>query len=375
MALSQKKAGRYFFVAGGKTGGHLFPGISIAEAILAKDPSCQPVFLGVKNGLEAKIIPEKKFLLHFLSVEGFFGVAWWKKLYAVCLLPWAFVQALYYLLRYRPKFVLGVGGYASFPVLVMAVVLRIPTALQEQNVVLGKVNSLLLPWVGQVFMPARPPGFPPKYDRKLKLVGNPVRKEIHALSLIPLDQLNRTRSTQDFQILVLGGSQGARFINQQFISLAERLHHEIPNLKIVHQTGARNFSTVSAFYQQKPALQAESLAFIDAIDQVLIQTHLILARAGAGIYEFNAAGRVGIYIPIQHSSGGHQKENALLRAKNGAGWVLEEVSFQPENLIRTIVSFYQDVGLRAKMEEASRKMYLGDAASEIAKDLIRYIKN
>jgi len=358
----------FFFIAGGKTGGHIFPGISIAQSLISLQSNLQPLFIGVKNGLEAELVPKNGFPVLFLPAYGFFGVSVKAKLKAIFFLPFCFFKAFWYIFRYQPKVVIGVGGFASFPMLLTAAICFFPTAIQEQNVVLGKANQILARWMRKIYLPLLPPHFP--FSKKVKVVGNPIRREIHLLSTQKEEKRNAARSAFQFQIFIFGGSQGASFINECFLKAYPELILKIPNLFILHQTGKRDFERVKNFYEQKKA-PAQVQIFVEDMASAYQKSHLILSRSGAGIYECNAAGRVGIYIPIRISSGDHQKKNALYQEEKNAGWCLEEKDASPQALQERILKFYTNPKLQKMMEENSRNLYLGDAALEIAKDVQR----
>ena len=351
-------------IAGGGTGGHLFPGLAVAEAFARARPGCDLRFVGSYHGIEGRVVPERGYRLYRLPVRGLYGVSWLRRLRVVALLPVAILQSLWIILAFRPHLVLGVGGYASGPLLLVALLLRRRTAIQEQNAYPGLTNRLLGRYVHRAFVPVA--GLEGLFPQAL-VVGNPVRRAILALregDMPPRDER---------LVLVVGGSQGAHRINEAMAAAAPLLHAEAPDLRIVHQTGAADQDAVAAAYRAA-GVQAEVLAFIDDMPAVLARARLVVSRAGASaVNELIAARCPAILVPIPGASGDHQRKNAQWVQAGGAGVLLEQAALSGERLARAIVDLMADPGRLAVMEAATDALFPGDAAARIVAECLRLI--
>ena len=328
--MKQKKFNTIVF-AGGGTGGHLFPGISIAEYFHKMQPFCKIRFIGTNRGIEKKVLSKTNFSLFLLPVLGLYRVGMFKKIISLFLIPFAIIKSLYYLLLWKPDFVIGVGGYVSGPFLLACLLLRKCFFIQEQNAYPGMTNRFLGKYAKLSFLV-----YPDKnsFFKRPVITGNPIRPEIHSLWKNS-KSINKARQNKKFQITILGGSQGSSFINSLIMESLPFLESIKNRIRIVHQTGKADYKKIKTSYQQTK-IEFEANVFFDKMAEIYKNTHLFICRAGAGVFELLAAGRIGVLIPITNSSGDHQKQNALQLQKNAGCFLLEEKDACPEKLSEII---------------------------------------
>lgn len=343
-------------IAGGGTGGHLFPGIAIAEAFRNRR-SCDIRFVGTQRGIETRILPKSEFHLYTIPVSGLYRVGLFKKLTSLAKLPLAILKSLWILLRFRPHLVVGIGGYASGPVLALAVILRRKTILQEQNAYPGMTNRLLGRFVPLAFVPFS--GVDHLFKKPV-VVGNPIRKAI-----INAAELPDERAEAPCVITILGGSQGARILNRTMVDILPLLASESAGLKIIHQTGNSDHEWVQAAYSNHPSLEAAVRPFFDDVASVFLQSHILICRAGSMVNEIIAVGRASILVPIAVSSGNHQLENAKKMESAGAALKIEESELNPDALYQSIQTLLANPEKRIAMENSAKSMFPGDSAEII----------
>ncbi len=350
-------AGPRVLITGGGTGGHLFPGLAIAEALRRRAPQADIRFAGGTYGLENRVVPERGYPLYRIAVRGLYGVSTWRRAMAVLRLPVAFAQSLWVLLRFRPHLVIGVGGYASGPVLATALLLGRRCVIQEQNTVPGMTNRLLGRWVRQAFVVVE--GME-RWFRNPTVVGNPVRREILALRDLPV------AARPIPVLLIVGGSQGARAINRAMAEALPLLEAWGRPLRIVHQTGPAHLEAMQSAYAGRQ-VTAEVLAFIQEMAAAYRDARLVISRAGASaVNEIVAARRASLLIPIPGTSGDHQLQNARRLERAGAAVVLEQAALSGPALARQIIALLEDPARLDAMERASDALFPGDAAQRIA---------
>ncbi|HEY0840651.1 MAG TPA: undecaprenyldiphospho-muramoylpentapeptide beta-N-acetylglucosaminyltransferase, partial [Vulgatibacter sp.] len=260
-------------IAGGGTGGHLFPGIALAEEVVTRHPSNEVLFVGTARGLEARVVPQRGFPLELIDVTGVKGKGIGGLVGGLLKLPRAIVHCMRILRDSRADVVVGVGGYASFPMVVAAFLRGIPTAIQEQNALPGLTNRLLGRVADAVFIAFDEAArfFP---ARKTQNVGNPIRKALMENFLRPQERHER------FRLLIFGGSQGAHAINVAATEAAALLAPMRDRLRILHQTGAADRQEVQAAYDAA-GFDAEVVEFIDEMSQAYARSDLVICRAGA----------------------------------------------------------------------------------------------
>ncbi len=349
-------------IAGGGTGGHLFPALAIARAVKAEDPNSSILFVGTRHGIEVRIIPETEFPIHFIAARGIRRTGVASTLLAIVEIPFGVMQSIRVIRQFRPSLVLGVGGYASGPTLVAAVLARIPTAIQEQNSIMGTTNKFLMRFVDRVFIswektdPA-PPG------EKTILAGNPIREDLLDVPLRPNrgDRLN---------ILIFGGSRGARSINLAVTQNLELLLPISDRINVLHQTGYGAADEVKESYR-KVGMTADVREFISDMRQAYAWADLVVCRSGASsVAELTALGKPAILIPYPYAIGDHQTRNAVVLETAGAARVLRDQDLKNGRLTTEIRSIIEKPDLLDEMGEKSRRLGRPEAARIIAKALI-----
>jgi UDP-N-acetylglucosamine--N-acetylmuramyl-(pentapeptide) pyrophosphoryl-undecaprenol N-acetylglucosamine transferase len=370
-------------IAGGGTGGHVFPGIAIAEEVATRAGG-EVLFVGTARGLEATRVPAAGFRLELLDVSGLNRVGAAALGRGLVRLPRAFWQTAGVLRRFRPDVVLGVGGYVSGPVVLGAALLGYPTAILEQNSYPGFTNRVLGRVVRRAYIAfehAR--RFFPAV--KTFLVGNPVRRQfLAAVEDAARGEEGATEVAEDSRsggrdLLVLGGSQGARAINDLVVGAVPHWRKigkigAIPS--ILHQAGAKDEARVRALYAalEPPAPQIEVRPFIDDVPSALRAARLVIARAGAlTLAELAIIGRPAILIPLPTAADDHQSFNAAELAEAGAAVVLPQTGLTAERLAILARELLDDPPRRTRMAVAMRALGRPDAASAIVDDLARLV--
>jgi UDP-N-acetylglucosamine--N-acetylmuramyl-(pentapeptide) pyrophosphoryl-undecaprenol N-acetylglucosamine transferase len=370
-------------IAGGGTGGHVFPGIAIAEEVTTRAGG-EVLFVGTARGLEATRVPAAGFPLELLDVSGLNRVGAAALARGVARLPRAFWQTTGLLRRFRPDVVIGVGGYVSGPVVLAAALLGYPTAILEQNSYPGFTNRVLGRVVRRVYIAFEHARrfFPPT---KLLLVGNPLRRQFVAGIEGPADGGQGAPPVADdarpaaWDLLVLGGSQGARAINDLVVGAVSRWRSQgaIPSIpSILHQAGAKDDARVRALYAAlEPTVpQIEVRPFIEDVPAALRAARLVIARAGAlTLAELAIIGRPAILIPLPTAADDHQAFNAAELAEAGAAVVLPQPGLTAERLATLSRELLDDPPRRSRMAAAMRALGRPDAASAIVDDLARLV--
>jgi len=367
-------------IAGGGTGGHLYPGIALARELMRRDASTEVTFVGTAQGIEARVLPREPFALDLIRVAGLKGKSRRERARGFLLLPVAAADAWRVLSKRRPDVVIGVGGFASGPVLALAAVRGYPTMLLEQNAVPGITNRLLARVVraAAVNFETALAYFP----RTGFVAGNPVRPEFfpaqseekHDASARPFDSVDSASGVSLAQgkppdaarLLIFGGSQGAHAINVAMVEAASRLAASGIRLAITHQTGERDLDLVRAAYANA-GLEARVEAFIYEIDREMKAADVVICRAGATtLAELAASGTPAILVPLPNSTDDHQRKNAAVVAQAGAAVALEERDLTGDTLAATITGLVGDAERRRRMVIAARQLARPDAASRIA---------
>ncbi len=353
-----------FLIAGGGTGGHLFPGIALAEEVKTRHPRNEVVFVGTERGLESKVVPKAGFKLELIDVgplkrQGFFGL-----LRGLGRIPRSLCQSVRILRSFDPDVVVGVGGYASGPLVLAAWLLRIPTAIQEQNALAGFTNKLLGKFVRACFIAfeeARPQ-FP---ARTTHLIGNPIRRAF-------LDNYLVTKQPGPrLSLLVTGGSQGAHVLNLRVIEALELLAPEMgARLSVVHQTGTKDSGEIAARYEKLAAatgLQARATEFIDDMSAAYAGADLLVCRAGATtIAELTVCKKPAILVPFPFAADDHQTVNARALVAAGAAVLFKEQDLTAQTLADEIRALEGDRERLKKMSRQSALLGRPEAAREIA---------
>ncbi len=346
-------------IAGGGTGGHLFPGIALAEEFTTRHPRNAVLFVGTRRGLEARVVPAAGFALETISARGLKGKRLGSFLWGLVLLPWSFVESWRVLSRFRPDVVVGVGGYASGPLVLTAWLRRIPTAVQEQNALPGFTNRVLGHFVQAVFIAfeeARA-AFP---AAKTHLVGNPVRRKL-------LDNYLRSTSAHDrFEVLVLGGSLGAHGLNTRVLEALAFLTDLRDVIDFVHQSGPADLQPVRAAYAAA-GFRAEVVAFIDDMSAAYARASLVACRAGATtVAELAICKKASLLVPFPGATDDHQAVNARALVAAGAALMFRESELSGEELAATIRGLYQQPERLKRMAREAGLLGRPEAARELA---------
>jgi UDP-N-acetylglucosamine--N-acetylmuramyl-(pentapeptide) pyrophosphoryl-undecaprenol N-acetylglucosamine transferase len=350
-------------IAGGGTGGHLYPGLALAEEVKTRHPRNDVLFVGSPRGIEVRAVPKAGFPLELIDVgpikrQGFKGTL--KGMFG---LPRSLWQSMRILRRFDPDVVFGVGGYASGPVVMAAFLMGIPRAIQEQNALPGFTNKSLGRFAQAIFIAfdeARP-FFPPA---RTHLIGNPIRRAFLE------NYLHDKAPEERFSLLVTGGSQGAHVLNLRVVEALELLAPELgPKLRVQHQTGTRDLDEIAARYAKlaPSGLIAEASAFIDDMAHAYALADLLVCRAGATtIAELTVCKKPAILVPFPFAADDHQTVNARALGKSGAAVLLPEKDLTAQTLADEIRALAGDRERLKKMSRASALLGRPEAAREIA---------
>jgi len=368
-------------IAGGGTGGHLFPGIALAEELRARGGH-DVLFVGTKQGIEARVLPKEGWPLELIDASGIKGAGVRGVLRGLLRVPRAVAQSFRILRRFRPDLVVGVGGYASGPLVFAAALLGKPTAILEQNSIPGVTNRMLGRIVRAVFAAFEESRrfFP---SRKIVMAGNPIRaamrEALHAASQkddaasqkdVAASQKDDAAS-QHKTLLVCGGSQGAHAVNEVVVEAVKLLAAAGSAPRVVHQTGAADRATVEERYREA-GVAADVRDFIDDMAGAYRAADLVVGRAGATtLAELSAIGRASLLIPFPFAADDHQTRNARALEEAGAARVFSQRSLDARALADAIAALLADDDARARMAAASRALGRPDAARAIVDQLVR----
>ncbi|MEK6790271.1 MAG: undecaprenyldiphospho-muramoylpentapeptide beta-N-acetylglucosaminyltransferase [Deltaproteobacteria bacterium] len=354
-------------MAGGGTGGHLFPAMALAGEFKSRYPDARIVFIGGKGGIEEKLAPGLGYELRLLDVEGVKNRRGIRRIRALVKAVMAAVKAVGILREIRPDGVIGSGSYSSAPVVSAACLLGMKTAILEQNALAGLTNRVLGRFVDRVYIAfAEARRFFPM--PRTVVSGNPVRREI--LGRAPDEAIGKG---DKFTILVFGGSQGATAINTAFVDATEYLTDIWPGLTVVHQTGKDGYDQVVRAYRRK-GLKVDVHMFIDDMAGAYRGADLAVCRAGATtLAELTALGVASILIPYPFASDDHQSVNARCMADSGAAVVIEQDKLTGAALAAAIKRFYGFPGELKAMREKARGMGRPSAAVTIADDFLKVL--
>jgi len=346
-------------IAGGGTGGHLYPGIAVARELLRRRPDALITFAGTARGIESRVIPREGFELDVLRSAGLKGTSIAARIRGLSLLPLSAIDAWSIVSRRAPDLVIGVGGYSSGPVVLMAALRRVPTLLLEQNAVPGLTNRLLAPAVSAAAVTFD--STVSYFGRRAFVAGNPVRSEFVSRDVAP-----GVRAAGPPRILIFGGSQGAHAINMAMVEAAPELAAHPGGLAITHQTGERDLELVRDRYR-RARLEARVEPFLYTMDREIKDADLVVCRAGATtIAELTAAGRPAVLVPLPTAADDHQRKNAEVLAAAGAAEVVEQKSLEGGALARRILTLVEAPDRLAAMAAAARTMARPDAVNVIA---------
>jgi UDP-N-acetylglucosamine--N-acetylmuramyl-(pentapeptide) pyrophosphoryl-undecaprenol N-acetylglucosamine transferase len=348
-------------IAGGGTGGHLFPGMAIAEAFIEREKGNEVLFIGTERGIESRVLPGGKFPLRMIKAKPIKGKSFLSQLKAISSLPMAISEAFSILKEFEPQLVLGVGGYASGPALMAAFFLRIKRAIHEQNVVPGMTNRILKRFSQQIFVSFEEAKkyFP---ERKTFVTGNPIRKEFFASLRKDKEGIKKK---DRFTLLLFGGSAGAHRINQAMVESLIHLQEIKSFLTIIHQTGKEDLDFVSKGYQEK-GFDALVRSFFEDMGTYYQISDLIICRSGAStVAELAVCGKAALLIPYPYAAHNHQWINAKKLVDLGAARMIPDETLNGQSLAQSILYLYGHSEERARMEEAIQRLAKPKAAEEI----------
>ncbi len=358
-------------VAGGGTGGHLFPGIAVAEEFLSRDPANQVLFVGSERGIEARAIPRLGYQLELISAAGIRGKGSLAKLKGAAMMLYGYAQSRKILQQFKPDLVLGVGGYASLPMVMAARGMEIPRYIHEQNALPGMSNKVLSRVANKVFISLEESAkFFPK-DCTL-LTGNPLRKQI--LEMLT-GNVQEQQQSETFQLFIFGGSQGAHALNIALPQAVAQLSPEYQaRLKITHQTGEADLQQVQAAYQAN-GIEADVRPFIDDMATAYHRAELIICRAGATtIAEVTALGKACLFVPFPHATDDHQRKNAEALLKKGACEMLVEQEIGGKGLSNAIARLMDNRDALKLIGENAAALARLDAARVIVDQMLEGVQ-
>ncbi|MBW2344352.1 MAG: undecaprenyldiphospho-muramoylpentapeptide beta-N-acetylglucosaminyltransferase [Deltaproteobacteria bacterium] len=354
-------------IAGGGTGGHLFPGIAVARELETRFENSGILFVVGRKRIESEILSRYGYGAASIDVEGIKGRGWRKGLKVFIKLPKSVFQSASLIKDFSPALILGMGGYSAGPVCLAARFLGLPTAIHEQNSYPGLTNRLLARIVDRVFISFERSreGFK---TSSLFFTGNPVRKELFPDGGKEAEDRNR------FTILVVGGSQGARAINRAFAKSLTYLNKTGKYPEVIHQTGKIDHERVLEDYRGK-SLKGEVVPFIEDMAAAYNRADLVVSRAGATtVFELAAVGKPSVLIPYPHAANNHQEINALSLVRAGGAEMIREKDLTGEGMARVLTKYMDDRQALNKMGENAQKIARPDAAKEIVDQLLEMVK-
>ena len=342
-------------IAAGGTGGHIYPGIAVAKEIMRRDETNEVLFVGTAKGLETRIVPESGVQLSLIHSVGLKNVGFVGKIKGLGTLPQGFLEARKIIRQFRPHVVVGAGGYVSGPVLLMAAIMGVPTLVMDSNALPGFTNRRLAKFIDKAALTFQEAV--PFFGKKGVVTGNPVRPEF--FDIRPHEPRERV------ELLIFGGSQGARAINQAVIAALSIMHEIKDRLAVTHQTGETMFDEVRGAYEAA-GWEADVRPYISNMAEAFDKADLIMSRAGATTCaELVAAGRAAILIPLPTAADDHQRKNAEALANAGAARMILQSDLSPDAISAELKKTIDDPSGIAAMSAAARKLARPDAAEAV----------
>jgi UDP-N-acetylglucosamine--N-acetylmuramyl-(pentapeptide) pyrophosphoryl-undecaprenol N-acetylglucosamine transferase len=353
-------------IAGGGTGGHVYPGIALAREFQRRTAATEILFVGTERGLEAQVLPREGFKLSTIRVRGLIGKGWSGGLSTLFRIPISCWDAWRIISRFKPDLVVGSGGYASGPVILMAWLMRKKSVILEINLMPGFTNRLLAPLADLVIV-AWEGSKAYLSGKQIRLLGSPVRRELIEEGTAAPSKAN-TKKT----IVLLGGSQGAHAMNFAMLEAVDHLGSLKEEIEIIHQTGREDYETVRAVYAKK-GVQARVEPFIQDMGSVYRQAAVLISRAGATtVAEITACGKPSILVPFPHA-GGHQELNARVLEEAGAALMVRQENLSGPGLARLFQELLSDAEKLERMGSASRRLGRPDAAEKIVEACLELV--
>ena len=361
-------------IAAGGTGGHLYPGVALAREFERQMPGSETVFVGTTRGLETNVVPREGFELITIAARGVIGKGAGGALQGLAVVPLGVAQCLAVCRKRKPDLAIGVGGYTSPPLILAAFLLGIKRVIVEPNVHPGVANRALSPIANLVFVSFADTA---SYfgSAKTRIVGTPIRREFLEAPILPggegVGAEARCRT-----LLVLGGSQGARSINRAMVTALPMLAAAHPSLRVIHQTGERDFEEVAAAYRACSSIPAEVVPFLYDMPRVFRQADLIVSRSGATtVAEITACGKPAVLIPFPHAVHGHQERNARVLERAGAAQVIVDARLSGDALAGAISALLARPDRLREMARCSKSLGQADAAERIVSECRALVKD
>ena len=347
-------------IAGGGTGGHVIPALAIARELRDRY-GAEVKLVGTDRGIETRLVPEAGFPLELIRVGQLANVSFQTRLRTLADLPMGVQRCMSLIRSFRPAVVVGVGGYASGPAMLAAVILRVPTLVYEPNAVPGMVNRRLGRRVSSAAVAFEETT---RFFRNATVTGVPVRSEIFLSGALSIDPP---------RLLVTAGSNGARIFNETLPAIAKDLLADVPGLTIVHQTGERALEATAAAYREF-CIQTDRIAvlpFLRDMPQQLERASLVLARSGSTVAELAAAGRPSLLVPFPQAADDHQTRNAMAMVRYGASEMLRQGDLTAASLFNALRDLLLDTSRLQVMANAARAASKPDALERIAAMIVR----
>jgi len=355
-------------IAGGGTGGHLFPGIAVARELERRFENAGILFVVGRQRMEPEILARYGYEVTSIDVEGLKGRGWKKGVAVMVKLPRSVFQSASIIKEFSPALVLGMGGYSAGPVCLSARFMGIPTAIHEQNSYPGLTNRLLSRFVDRAFISFEESRVHLKGGAVL-LAGNPVRDELFS------GRGSGHEDREKFTVLIVGGSQGARAINAAFAEALAYLYSRGRALDVIHQTGKTDYGRVLEDYRNR-GLKGELTPFIQDMAAAYNRANLVVSRAGATtISELAALGKPCILIPYPYSTNQHQEFNAHSLVRAGGAQMIRQSDLTGEGMAHVLMKYMDDRSALEAMGKQARKIGRRDAAKVIADQLVKMVKN
>lgn len=365
-------------IAGGGTGGHLFPGIAVAEEFLTRDPANEVLFVGTERGIEARAVPAAGYRLELIAAAGIRGKGAFNQLKGTAMMMYGYAQSRKILKNFRPDLVLGVGGYASLPMVLASGGMAIPRFIHEQNAIPGLTNRLLARFASKVFITLEESAryFP---STTTQLTGNPLRRQI--LDMVEKanpSSLSKGGSEQrergGFHLFIFGGSQGAHAINAATIEALPLLRDNSIKLTVTHQTGEKEYAEIAAAYRAA-GVEAHVTPFISDMAAEYATADLIICRAGATtIAEITACGKACLFIPFPYAVDDHQRRNAEALLKKDACFMMLEQELTGTTLAESILTLASDPVLVQHTGDLAFSLARLDAARIIVDEMMKGVR-
>lgn len=342
-------------IAGGGTGGHLFPGVAVAREIQKRYPGADILFVGAEKGIEVRLVPNEGFALRTLPIGGLKGKGLQLALKNAVGMVGGLIKAKRILKEFNPDVVIGVGGYASFPMLGAAILSGRPRLIMEQNSIPGLANRTLGRWVD--FAAVTDSHTAPYFGKRAVVTGNPVRPQFKSIP--------PKAHVPPFTVLVFGGSQGAKSINSAVTGALDSLSDLKARLRFVHQTGERQIDDVRRAYESA-GFAADVRAFFNNFHEQYAAADVIVSRSGATtVAEIKAAGRAAILIPFPFATDDHQRKNARAMVDEKAAVMIDDADLNGPRLAEELRALLLDPERLTRIENNARRVAILDAEQRI----------